>query len=316
MFIDLFLAIFIPSCIGFISYSANMGSDWFKSGFVFGSDWFQSGTGSNWFRVSNSNHDLLVQSYSGYINNYLSTVNSYSDTQYSLSTVSYRSKSSFDNTLVPTFDKTLAPTLDKTSDTTISFESTMSLSGISKPFLDDLAQTTVVIATAKSANVSTSFVFFVKSVPRAFSMRKGVKQVPSSNKFLKSVSYDIDATTQLNVPTNGKSPQILYDSLVSNLVNSVSNGDFNAFLMSASIALNSSSTQNAFSNGVVLGPLSFDGPSFAPSFAPSFVPSFGPSNDEEKTAFIVLVFIILIAFLGSLYIKHKQQHINIEIESI
>ena len=299
MFIDLFLAIFIPSCIGFISYSANMGSDWFKSGFVFGSDWFQSGTGSNWFRVSNSNHDLLVQSYSGYINNYLSTVNSYSDTQYSLSTVSYRSKSSFDNTLVPTFDKTLAPTLDKTSDTTISFESTMSLSGISKPFLDDLAQTSVVIATAKSANVSTSFVFFIK-------------QVPSSNKFLKSVSYDIDATTQLNVPTNGKSPQILYDSLVSNLVNSVSNGDFNAFLMSASIALNSSSTQNAFSNGVVLGPLSFDGPSFGPSFAPSF----GPSNDEEKTAFIVLVFLILIAFLGSLYIKHKQQHINIEIESI
>jgi hypothetical protein len=58
--------------------------------------------------------------------------------------------------------------------------------------------------------------------------------------------------------------------------------------------------------------LSFDGPSFAPSFAPSF----GPSHDEEKTVFIVLVFIILIAFLGSLYIKHKQQHINIEIESI
>lgn len=301
MFIDLFLAIFIPSCIGFISYSANMGSDWFKSGFVFGSDWFQSGTGtgSNWFRVSNSNHDLLVQSYSGYINNYLSTVNSYSDTQYSLSTVSYRSKSSFDKTLAPTLDKTLAPTLDKTSDTTISFESTMSLSGISKPFLDDLAQTSVVIATAKSANVSTSFVFFIK-------------QVPSSNKFLKSVSYDIDATTQLNVPTNGKSPQILYDSLVSNLVNSVSNGDFNAFLMSASIALNSSSTQNAISNGVVFGPLSFDGPSFVPSFAPSFV----PSNDEGKTVFIILVFIILVAFLGSLYIKHKQQHINIEIESI
>ena len=307
MFIDLFLAILIPSCIGFISYSANMGSDWFKSGFVFGSDWFQSGTGSNWFRVSNSNHDLLVQSYSGYINNYLSTVNSYSDTQYSLSTVSYRSKSSFDKTLAPTLDKTLAPTLNPTSDTTISFESTMSLSGISKPFLDDLAQTSVVIATAKSANVSTSFVFFIK-------------QVPSSNKFLKSVSYDIDATTQLNVPTNGKSPQILYDSLVSNLVNSVSNGDFNAFLMSASIALNSSSTQNAFSNGVVLGPLSFDGPSFAPSFVPSFgplsMPSFGPSHDEEKTVFIILVFIILIAFLGSLYIKHKQQHINIEIESI
>ena len=303
MFIDLFLAILIPSCIGFISYSANMGSDWFKSGFVFGSDWFQSGTGSNWFRVSNSNHDLLVQSYSGYINNYLSTVNSYSDTQYSLSTVSYRSKSSFDKTLAPTFDKTLAPTLDKTSDTTISFESTMSLSGISKPFLDDLAQTSVVIATAKSANVSTSFVFFIK-------------QVPSSNKFLKSVSYDIDATTQLNVPTNGKSPQILYDSLVSNLVNSVSNGDFNAFLMSASIALNSSSTQNAFSNGVVLGPLSFDGPSFGPSSMPSSAPVGGPSHDEEKTVFIILVFIILIAFLGSLYIKHKQQHINIEIESI
>ena len=263
MFIDLFLAILIPSCIGFISYSSNMGSDWFKSGFVFGSDWFRSGTGSNWFRVSNSNHDLLVQSYSGYINNYLSTVNSYSDTQYSLSTVSYRSRSSFDKTLAPTLDKTLAPTLDKTSDTTISFESTMSLSGISKPFLDDLAQTSVVIATAKSANVSTSFVFFIK-------------QNPSSNKFLKSVSYDIDATTQLNVPTNGKSPQILYDSLVSNLMNSVSNGDFNAFLMSASIALNSSSTQNAFSNGVVLGPLSFDGPSFAPSFVPSSMPSFAP----------------------------------------
>lgn len=314
MFIDLFLAIFIPSCIGFISYSLNMGSNWFKSGFIIGSDWFQSGTGSDWFRVSNSNHDLLVQSYSGYINNYLSTVNSYSDTQYSLSTVSYRSRSSFDKTLktlVPTLDKTLAPTLHKTlsptlktSDTTISFESTMSLSGISKPFLDDLAQTSVVIATAKSANVSTSFVFFIKQDPS------------SHNKFLKSVSYDIDATTQLNVPTNGKSPQSLYDSLVSNLVNSVSNGDFNAFFMSASIALNSTSTQNAFSNGVVLGPLSFDGPSFAPLSMPSSMPSFMPVDDEGKTIFIVLVFLILVAFLGSLYIKHKQQHINIEIESI
>lgn len=303
MFIDLFLAIFIPSCIGFISYSANMGS-----GFIFGSDWFKSGTGtgSDWFRVSNSNHDLLVQSYSGYTNNHLSTVHSYSNAQYSLSTVSYRSRSSFDKTLVPTFDKTLAPTflpsLNPTSDTTISFESTMSLSGISKPFLDDLAQTSVIIATAKSANVSTSFVFFIKQ-----ELPKG-----GANKFLKSVSYDIDATTQLNVPTNGKSPQILYDSLVYNLVNSVSNGDFNAFLMSASIALNSSSTQNAISNGVVLGPLSFDGPSFAPSGAPSFA----PSNDEEKTAFIILVFLMLVAFLVSLYIKHKRQRINIEIESI
>jgi hypothetical protein len=223
-----------------------------------------------------------------------------------------------DKTLAPTLDKTSAPTLDKTLDTTISFESTMSLSGISKPFLDDLAQTSVVIATAKSANVSTSFVFFIK----------GVKQDPSSNKFLKSVSYDIDATTQLNVPTNGKSPQSLYDSLVSNLVNSVSNGDFNAFLMSASIALNSTSTQNAISNGVVLGPLIFDGPSFAPvgvpsiapvgvpSFMPSITPLFMHSTDNEKTVFIVLVFLILVAFLGSLYIKHKQQHINIEIESI
>jgi hypothetical protein len=313
MFIDLFLAILIPSCIGLIRYSLNMGSNWFKSGFVIGSDWFNSGSGSHWFRVSNSNHDLLVQSYSGYTNKHLSTVHSYSNAQYSLSTVSYRSRSSFDKTLVPTFDNTLAPTLD----TTISFESTMSLSGISKPFLDDLAQTSVVIATAKSANVSTSFVFFIK----------GVKQDPSKNihnKFLKSVSYDIDATTQLNVPTNGKSPQSLYDSLVSNLVNSVSNGDFNAFLMSASIALNSSSTQNAISNGVVLSPMSFDGPSFAPVGVPSIapvgvpssMPSFMQTNDNEKTAFIILVFLMLVAFLGSLYIKHKQQHINIEIESI
>jgi len=311
MFIDFFLVFLIPSCIGFISYSTNMGSDWFKSGFVFGSDWFNSGTGSNWFRVSNSNHDLLVKSYSGYINNYLSTVNSYSDTQYSLSTVSYRTKSFFDKTLAPTLDKTLAPTLDKTSDTTILFDSTMSLSGVSKPFLDDLAQTSVVIATAKSANVSTSFVFFIKQ-----ELPKGV-----ANKFLKSVSYDIDATTQLNVPTNGKSPQNLYDSLVSNLVNSVSNGDFNAFLMSASIALNSSSTQNAFSNGVVLGPLSFDGPSFAPSSMPSSAPVGVSSMSSDtlnagKTVFIVLVFLILTAFLGSLYIKHKRHHINIEIESI
>ena len=71
-----------------------------------------------------------------------------------------------------------------------------------------------------------------------------------------------------------------------------------------------------FSNGVVLGPLSFDGPSFGPSFAPVGVPSSMPSHDEGKTVFIILVFLILIAFLGSLYIKHKQQHINIEIESI
>jgi hypothetical protein len=46
------------------------------------------------------------------------------------------------------------------------------------------------------------------------------------------------------------------------------------------------------------------------------MPSFMQTNDNEKTAFIILVFLMLVAFLGSLYIKHKQQHINIEIESI
>jgi len=182
----------------------------------------------------------------------------------------------------------------------------MSLSGILKPFLDDLAQTSVVIATAQSANVSTSFVFFIKQ-----ELTNGVP-----NKFLKSVSYDIDATTQLNVPTNGKSPQTLYDSVVSNLVNSVSNGDFNAFLMSASIALNSSSTQNAFSNGVVLTPMTVLGgvPSFGPSFAPS-----GAPIDEDKTMFIVIVVLLILVFGISIYKKYKSNQepiINIEIESI
>ena len=211
----------------------------------------------------------------------------------------------------------------------ISFETMLSLSGLTESVLDESAQQSVAIATANSANISIEFVSFLQQT---------LKNVNAFAKTIQSQTYDIDATTQLNVPVSG-SPDSLYLILTTNIANSVGNGDFNAFLMSASIALNSTSTQNAVSKGVSWTPMvlivASPAPTFMPSPAPSLIPSPATTSmpspaslgrntkdynaNSERILFIVVVFSVISVFLVSAYLKAKSKRrelIILDIENI
>ena len=225
------------------------------------------------------------------------------------------------------------PSSEPFPESMISFETMLSLSGLTESVLDESAQQSVAIATANSANISIEFVSFLQQT---------LKNVNSFAKTIQSQTYDIDATTQLNVPVSG-SPDSLYLILTTNIANSVGNGDFNAFLMSASIALNSTSTQNAVSKGVSWTPMVLIVASPAPTFMPSPLPS--PSTtlipspsttlmpspaslgrntkdynaNSERILFIVVVFSVISVFLVSAYLKAKSKRrelIILDIESI
>ncbi len=220
----------------------------------------------------------------------------------------------------------------------LSFESAVSLSGLSEPSLDTPAQTAVTVAVANSANVSAQFVIFLK--------QHQISQAQTHIFVLNSKKYTIEATTQLNIPLYGfyatVPPETLYSSISNNLENSVETGIFNTFLFAASIAVNSTSTQNALSTDVVVKPMAILSPSAEPSYAPNrkpnrrpypkpsknpslplSLPSSSPSNtshSQEKSQSVVLIIIISFALLSTIiyfYVKRREQnHIILEIEDI
>ena len=219
----------------------------------------------------------------------------------------------------------------------LSFETALSLSGLTEPVLDDPAQTAVTVAVANSANVSAQFVIFVK------------QHLISSNILfeLESPTYAIEATTQLNIPLSGANPNTLYSTLINSIVVAVGNGDFNAFLVAASIAVNSTSTQNAVSTDVVVTPMIILVPSPLPSVNPSvfisLMPSLKPSpsprykpsrkpspmpskipfqsshsqkKSEEVALFIMIGFIVLCVIVYFYVKRRDQNHIILDIQDI
>ena len=117
----------------------------------------------------------------------------------------------------------------------LTFESSMSLSGLTQPELDNSAQTAIVIATSKSMNISLNFVKFISQ-----------KLAYYSHIILQSQTYTIVAVTEVTIPlSKTDNPTLVYSYLKTKLLESAGNGNFNTFLVAASIALNSTSTQNA-----------------------------------------------------------------------
>jgi hypothetical protein len=214
----------------------------------------------------------------------------------------------------------------------LSFETALSLSGLSEPILDDPAQTAVTVAVANSANVSAQYVIFVKQHLISSNIQYHLFE-------LNSPTYAIEATTQLNVPLSGANPNTLYSSLSNSIVVAVGNGDFNAFLVAASIAVNSTSTQNAISTDVVVTPMVILAPSPMPSRRPSLAPRIKPSRrpspnpspmpskipfqsshsqkkSEEVALFIMIGFIVL-CIIVYFYVKRRdQRHIILDIQDI
>ena len=222
----------------------------------------------------------------------------------------------------------------------LSFETALSLSGLSEPVLDDPAQTAVTVAVANSANVSAQFVIFVKQRPLSSNIQNYLFE-------LESPTYAIEATTQLNIPVSGVNPNTLYSTLSNSIVVAVGNGDFNVFLVAASIAVNSTSTQNAVSTDVVVTPMIIlvpspmpsvnpsvfisKKPSPAPRYKPSRKPSPNPSpmpskipfqsshsqkKSEEVALFIMIGFTVLCIIVYYYFKRRDQNHIILDIQDI
>ena len=137
--------------------------------------------------------------------------------------------------LIPSLNPSLMPSYS-INQPILLFESALSLSGLTKPELDNSAQTAVMIAMSQSMNISLNFVKFISQK----------LAIHSFHAFLQSQTYTIVATTEITIPlSKTENPTLLYESLKTKLIESVENGNFNTFLVVASIALNSTSTQNA-----------------------------------------------------------------------
>ena len=347
MSFDYFLFFLIPSCIGIISFSSN----WYSSNNNAYSNFFLSNVGSQLqegtrgsFQVSNPYSDYFqtLTVLLSHNNPYLTQLFQTSGNNYHVSKL-YTISSTFIPTVYPTQMPTVYPTKMPTQMPTVyptkmptvyptkmptqmptifipvlSFETTMSLSGLSEPVLDDSSKTAVVLATAKSANISNTFVVFLN--------QHIVDKVYLKNKISLENTYDIDATTQMNIPMQGIYAFIAQDTLftlvTNNIVKSVENGDFNMFLMSASIAINSTSTQHAVSKGVVFI-LSNPGPTESPSSNPTESPTEFYIHHKPNTAsiweitFIIIIACVVFIFALSAFLKsRKSNHIILDIESI
>lgn len=146
--------------------------------------------------------------------------------------------------LIPSLNPSLNPSFSPNQPLII-FESAMSLSGLTKSELDNSAQQAIIIATSKSMNISLNFVKFISQKLLSQSA------IQFFHIFLQSPTYTIVAVTEIKIPLSiTDNPTLIYSSLKTKLLESVGNGNFNTFLVAASIALNSTSTQNAVLLGI------------------------------------------------------------------
>ena len=203
-------------------------------------------------------------------NSYLSLINSYtfSISKYYSNVISYSKP-----TLKPTSITTLLPTLEpKKFIPVLSFETFMTITGLTQPSLDIKAQSAILIAVASSINISTNYVLFLGQ--ELVTRRKLI-----INHLLST--YNIKATTQINIPITNEysniNPSIIYTSLTTNLATAITNGNFITFLKSASISLNSTSTQNVIVSNYSVSQMVLKNNTFSPSLPPSLSPSLSPS---------------------------------------
>jgi hypothetical protein len=301
-------------------YSGNIGySNTFNSG-------YSKSTNQKYLTFYNSyDFQSRQKSYSINSNNnfgYLSLINSYTlpvSKSYS-NTISFSTKPF--TTLIPTSLPSLEPTQDSEQFIPIlSFETSMTLSGLTEPSLDTKAQSAVLIAVAASINISTNYVLFLGQ--EIITRRKLIIEHLLT-------TYNIKAITQINIPLTNQysniNPATIYTSLTTNLANAISNGNFITFLLYASIALNSTSTQNVIVSNYSVSQMVLTNnnsfftlvPSLSPSVSPSYLPLIStPTKDLIMKELIIIIFASMSCFIALLavfyYVKIKLNKKNISV---
>ena len=204
--------------IGYSRYSGNIGySNFFNSRYS-GNIGYSKSTNQKYLTFYNSYDLQSSQSYYNFFSNsqkksnsiwgYLSVINSYTLPV----SKTYSNVISFSTTSLPTLIPTSLPTQDSEQFIPIlSFETSMTLSGLTEPLLDTKAQSALVIALASSINISKNYVLFLGQ--EIITRRKLIIRHLLS-------TYNIKGITQINIPlTNHDSninPATIYTSLTTN----------------------------------------------------------------------------------------------------
>lgn len=232
----------------FVSKSNQFNSNYFNSNSNnFNSDYFLSYSKSNNF-LSKSN----LYSSNKQFNNYLSYVISqslHSSSKYSYLSSYTRAPTliptvmpTLINTLIPTKANTLIPTKvptlipTKSSVPIISFDTKLSFNNYNTIELDEKSQTVIILATATSMNISSSFIKYIES--NIVSRRRLIHYI------FELQGFNIQVSLQTNIPLQGKfasfikKPAALYSTITTNLVNAVSSGLFQNYLQYESLNLN------------------------------------------------------------------------------
>jgi hypothetical protein len=179
--------------------------------------------------------------------------------------------------------------------------------------LDDLAQQSVIIATANSMNISIDFVSFVSS-----SVLQNRKM--SSIELL---SFNLLATTKTSIPLVGKysvftsDPMSLFTTLSNTMTTSVANGAFTNYLVAASLQLNSTTTASASVSGITI--VQINGTTISATISPTSTPTilnqYGAISLDKTDYYYILLytfvsftsFCFLLFIINKCYIYYKMK---------
>ena len=219
----------------------------------------------------------------------------------SLNTLSPTLSPTLKPSLKPSFNPSLVPTIPPTSLITIvptllvapiiSFNTKISFDNYNTNELDDKSKEVVIIATANSMNISDKYVEYIGSEI------KNRRRLIWYN--IKIKGYNIAIILQTNIPLQGKyatfinNPNVLYQTITTNLVNAVNTGTFTKFLQAASNDLNITS----FLNSTIL---SIESDPFIIKDPP---PKKDKKDKKYKTDVESILYVLLFSFLLVCVIK-------------
>jgi hypothetical protein len=206
----------------------------------------------------------------------------------------------------PTISPTVAPTSNMPI---ISFTTDLTLYNVQTNYLDDLAQQSVIIATANSMNISIDFVSFVSS-----SVLQNRKM--SSVELL---SFNLLATTKTSIPLVGKysvftsDPMSLFTTLSNTMTTSVANGAFTNYLVAASLQLNSTTTASASVSGITI--VQINGTTISATISPTILNQYGAISLDKTDYYYILLytfvsftsFCFLLFIINKCYIYYKMK---------
>jgi hypothetical protein len=174
------------------------------------------------------------------------------------------------------------PTISPTFQNKMSFETSMTLSGLTKPELDKSSQTAIVIAVSKSSNISSEYVSF-ENQHLIIQRKLTIYHILST--------YSVEAITKISMPISNINPLTLYTMITKQLSTSVANGNFIIYLTQISILLNTT-TQNVVVSNFVNSPMIVIMPTEMPTEMPTKMPT-NPNNIFIVIFTIVGIFVII-----------------------